>query len=45
MAAPKLKDLKSIIHLITNDAKPFYASLTGSRAVENYIDGFRAPLD
>ncbi|XP_063226904.1 uncharacterized protein LOC134533326 [Bacillus rossius redtenbacheri] len=45
IAAPKLKDLKSIMSLIPNDAKEFYRSLTGSRSVEDDIDGFCAPLD
>lgn len=45
IAAPKLKDLKSIMHLIPADAKAYYQNLSGSRAVEDDIDGFCGSLD
>lgn len=45
IAAPKLKDLKSLFHLIPADAKDFYRSLSGSRDVEDDVDGFGIPPD
>lgn len=45
IAAPKLKDLKSVMHLIPSDAKRFYTSLTGSTEIEDDLEGFGVPLD
>ncbi|CAG9765560.1 unnamed protein product [Ceutorhynchus assimilis] len=45
IAAPKLKDLKSLLHLIPADAKDFYRNLSGSRDVEDDVDGFCIPPD
>lgn len=45
IAAPKLKDLKSVMHLIPFDAKAFYASLCSSEDVEDDVDGFCATPD
>lgn len=45
IAAPKLKDIKSVMHLIPSDAKHFYLSLSGSRSVEDDVEGYCAPLD
>lgn len=40
----KLSDIKSILHLIPNDAKDFYKTLTSSD-IEDDIDGFTGPID
>lgn len=42
---PKLKDLKSLLHLIPEDAQYFYKNLTGDGTVQDDIDGFSGEVD
>lgn len=41
----KLNDLKSLLHLIPEDAQDFYKNLTGDVTVEDDIDGFSGAVD
>lgn len=41
----KLNDLKSLLHLIPEDAQDFYKKLTGDVTVEDDIDGFSGEVD
>lgn len=41
----KLKDLKSLLHLIPRDAQEFYKKFTGDATVEDDIDGFSGEVD
>lgn len=45
IAPPKLKDLKSLMHLIPNHAKGFYKSLHGDATIVDDLEGFCAPPD
>lgn len=42
---PKLKDLKSLLHLIPNDAKGFYQTLTSDENILDDVDGFSGEID
>lgn len=44
IAAPKLKDLKSVLHLIPSDAKHFYTNLSGSTNIEDDLERFCCTL-
>lgn len=41
----KLNDLKSLLHLIPEDAQGFYKKLTGDVTVEDDIDRFSGEID
>ncbi|KAH9629351.1 hypothetical protein HF086_010053 [Spodoptera exigua] len=41
----KLKDLKSMLHLIPQDSHDFYVKLTGNEDTEDDIDGFSGQPD
>ena len=43
ISQPKMKDLKSMLHLIPNDAKPFYRKCFED--IVDDIDGFNGELD
>ncbi|CAG9837583.1 unnamed protein product [Diabrotica balteata] len=45
LSVPKLNDLRFLMHLIPNDAKPLYRSLFSNNTVEDDIDGFDGDLD
>lgn len=45
IAAAKLSDIKSLMHLIPRDAHTFYKNLRGDNNVEDDIDGFGAEPD
>lgn len=45
IAAAKLNDIKSLMHLIPKDAHAFYKNLTGDDNLEDDIDGFGAEPD
>ncbi|KAH9638297.1 hypothetical protein HF086_007400 [Spodoptera exigua] len=42
---PKLKDLKSLLHLIPQDAKGFYQNLTADDDLLDDVDGFSGVVD
>ncbi|KAH9629864.1 hypothetical protein HF086_006548 [Spodoptera exigua] len=42
---PKLKDLKSLLHLIPQDAKAFYQNLTADDDLLDDVDGFSGEVD
>lgn len=41
----KLQNLQEMLHLISDDAKPFYMSLVSDNQVEDDLDGFGVPPD
>lgn len=45
ISQPKMKDLKSMLHLIPNDAKPFYRKFFEDVSIVDDIDGFNGELD
>lgn len=45
ISAPKLKDIKSIMHLIPQDCKNFYKNVQGRDGIEDDIDGFSGTPD
>lgn len=45
ISAPKLKDIKSIMHLIPQDCKYFYRNLQSREGLEDDIDGFSGSPD
>lgn len=45
ISAPKLQDIKSIMHLIPFDCKPFYKNLYSDETLEDYIDSFNGSPD
>ncbi|KAL4713410.1 hypothetical protein ACJJTC_010395 [Scirpophaga incertulas] len=45
IAQPKLVDIRSLLHLIPNDAHQFYDALTGSTEIVDDVDGLNSNLD
>ncbi|KAJ8720783.1 hypothetical protein PYW08_006248 [Mythimna loreyi] len=41
----KLNDLKSLLHLIPDDAQEYYKKLSGNSTVQDDIDGFSGTVD
>lgn len=41
ISEPKLQDLKSILHLIPNDAEQFYKNLKSNENIVDDIDGLQ----
>ncbi|CAG4955556.1 unnamed protein product [Parnassius apollo] len=45
ISQPKLEDIKFLLHLVPSDARKYYENLTGSRDLEDDVEGFDGSID